>query len=94
MMKKSEDDEIILDLSEIFRIIKKRLWIIILITILAVGASLTLSLYVMTPVYEAESSIIIGSERQENYEAGYGYSYNDVMMYEKIYNHLKEDFGF
>lgn len=83
-MGKGVEHEIILDLSEIFRIIKKRFLIIILITALAVGASVVLSLYVMTPVYEAESSIIIGKERQESHEAGDAYSYNDVMMYEKM----------
>lgn len=54
------------------------------ITALAVGTSAALSFYVMTPLYEAESSIIIGKERQENQEAGYTYSYSDVMMYEKM----------
>lgn len=83
-MGKDMEHEIILDLSEIFGIIKKRLWIIILITTLAVGASAVLSIYVMTPVYEAESSVIIGKERQENQETGYAYSYSDVMMYEKM----------
>lgn len=78
------EHEIILDLGEIFRIIKKRFLIIILITALAVGTSVVLSLYVMTPVYEAESSIIIGKERQESHEVGDAYSYNDVMMYEKM----------
>lgn len=83
-MRKSDSDEILLDLGEIFAVIKKRLWIIILITILAVGTSLALSLYVMPPVYEAECSIIIGSEHQDDYESGNTYSYNDVMMYEKM----------
>ena len=83
-MGKSMEHEIVMDLDEIFRILKKRFWIIILITALAVGASVVLSLYVMTPLYEAESSIIIGKERQENQEVGYAYSYSDVMMYEKM----------
>lgn len=82
-MGKGMEHEIILDFSEIFRILKKRFMIIILITTLAALASAVFSRYVMTPVYVAESSIIIGKE-QENHEVGYSYSYNDVMMYEKM----------
>ena len=83
-MRNGAEHEIILDLSEIFGIIKKRFLIIFLITTFAVATSAVISLYIMTPVYEAESSIIIGKEQQENNEAGYAYSYNDVMMYEKM----------
>lgn len=82
-MGKGMEHEIILDFSEIFRILKKRFMIIILITTMAALASAVFSRYVMTPVYVAESSIIIGKE-QENHEVGYSYSYNDVMMYEKM----------
>ena len=83
-MRNGAEHEIILDLSEIFGIIKKRFLIIFLITTFAVAASAVISFCVITPVYEAESSIIIGKEQQANSEAGYAYSYNDVMMYEKM----------
>lgn len=83
-MGKDMEHEIMLDLGEIFRIIKKRFLLISLITAMAVGVSILLTLYVMTPVYEAESSIIIGKEREEEHEVGNDYSYNDVMMYEKM----------
>lgn len=49
-----------LDLKEIMHIIRKRLWFIVLVTILAVGAGGVISLFVLEPVYRASATIIVG----------------------------------
>lgn len=76
------EQEITLDLREIFQIIKKKLWIIILITILSVAASGVVSYYVLTPSYEANATIIIGNSSKASEE--YGYDYSDVMMFQQL----------
>ena len=49
-----------MDLNEIMHIILKRLWFIVLVTILAVGAGGVISLFVLEPVYRASATIIVG----------------------------------
>ena len=55
-----ESREAELDLKEIMHIIRKRLWFIVLVTILAVGAGGVISLFVLEPVYRASATIIVG----------------------------------
>lgn len=76
------EQEMTLDLREIFQIIRKRLWIILLITILSVTASGVVSYYVLTPSYEASTTIIIGNSPKQAKE--YGYDYSDVLMYQQL----------
>lgn len=76
------EQEITLDLREIFQIIRKGLWIILLITILSVAASGAVSFYLLTPSYEASSTIIIGNSSKLSEE--YGYDYNDVLMFQQL----------
>ncbi|MCX7884258.1 MAG: Wzz/FepE/Etk N-terminal domain-containing protein [Caloramator sp.] len=74
------EGESTLDLREIFAIIKKRKWIIILITLSLTIISGVLSFYVLSPIYEASVSVLIGKmpDNQQQIE------YNDVMMYQKL----------
>lgn len=76
------EQEITLDLREIFQIIRKGLWIILLITILSVAASGAVSYYLLTPSYEASSTIIIGNSSKLSEENGY--DYNDVLMFQQL----------
>ncbi|MDF2672911.1 MAG: capsular biosynthesis protein [Clostridiales bacterium] len=76
------EQEMTLDLREIFQIIRKGLWIILLITIISVGASGVVSYYVLTPSYEASTTIIIGNSPKQAEE--YGYEYSDVLMYQQL----------
>ena len=77
-----QEQEMTLDLREIFQIIRKRLWIILLITILSTSASGTVSYYLLTPSYEASTTIIIGNSPKQ--AAEYGYEYSDVLMYQQL----------
>lgn len=76
------EQEITLDLREIFQIIRKGLWIILLITITSVAVSGAVSYYLLTPSYEASSTIIIGNYSKLSEE--YGYDYNDVLMFQQL----------
>ena len=48
-----------LSLQEIAGIIKKRLWIIIILTIISIGISAGISYYVLTPIYQAQTQILV-----------------------------------
>lgn len=52
-----------IDLKEYFQIIKKRAWIIALITSVAVVISAIISFFVLSPVYEASTTLIVNSDK-------------------------------
>lgn len=74
-------DQNVIDLNEFFYIIKKRKAIIISITLAAVIIVGIISYFVMSPVYESSSTVIIGSENHTEDSAN---KYNDVMMYQQL----------
>ena len=57
--------EEVIDLREYFGIIKKRFWIIALITVIATVISGVISFFVLKPVYEAKSTLIVNTEKYE-----------------------------
>ena len=75
------EHEVTIDLREIWEIIKKRLGLIIIITLLATIASGLVSWFLLEPIYETKSSIIIGKPMEQQ---GEKIQYNDVMMYQKL----------
>ena len=54
-----------IDLREYFHIIKKRAWIIALITVLAMITSGIISFFVLSPVYEANTTLIVNTEQSK-----------------------------
>lgn len=54
-----------IDLREYFYIIKKRAWIIALITVLAMLTSGIISFFVLSPVYEANTTLIVNTEQNK-----------------------------
>lgn len=52
-----------IDLKEYFQIIKKRAWIIVLITSVAVIISAIISFFVLSPVYESNTTILVNSDK-------------------------------
>jgi len=54
------DTELEIDLREYIHIIQKRLWLIILVTVLAVAASGVISFFVLNPVYQASTTVMVG----------------------------------
>lgn len=71
-----------MELMEYFNIIKKRILLVVLITIGATALSAVLSYFVITPTYKADISVIIG--KTENDFQSPQVSYNDVIMYQKL----------
>ena len=65
-----------IDLREYFEIIKKRFWIIALITTIAIVVSGAISFFVLTPVYEAKSTLIVNTEKNEETQMITGDQFN------------------
>ncbi|AND83735.1 capsular biosynthesis protein [Clostridium tyrobutyricum] len=74
-----EDEEMTLDLQDFFYIIKKRLKLIVLITLACAVISGLLSVFLIKPTYEASSSIIVGKPTNNIKTDN-----NDVMMYQNL----------
>ena len=64
------------DLREYFGIVKKRFWIIALITTIAIVVSGAISFFVLTPVYEAKSTLIVNTEKNEETQMITGDQFN------------------
>ena len=75
------EQEVTIDLREIWGIIRKRASLIIIVTLLATIASGIISWFLLDPIYETQSSIIIGKPVEQQ---GEKIQYNDVMMYQKL----------
>ena len=54
-----------IDLREYFSIIKKRFWIIALITVVAMVVSGVISFFMLSSVYEAKSTLIVNTEKSQ-----------------------------
>lgn len=53
-------------LQEIAKIIKKRLWLIIILTVTSIGIAAGISYYVLTPVYQAQTQILVNQNNDTN----------------------------
>ena len=71
-----------MEIIEYFNIIKKRMLLIILVTIGATVLSGVLSYFVITPTYKSDISVIIG--KIESASSVSQDNYNDVIMYQKL----------
>ena len=54
-----------IDLREYFSIIKKGFWIIAIITVVAMVVSGVISFFMLSPVYESKSTLIVNTEKSE-----------------------------
>ena len=74
------EEEITLDLRDLFRVLRKRMKLIAIITIVCTLISGIMSFFVIPPTYEAKTSIIVGKlEGQEG-----NLQNNDVVMYQNL----------
>lgn len=76
---KVEEMEVI-DLREYVDIIRKRIWIILLITAIAVITSAVVSFFILDPVYETYTTMMVGKTKSQ--EAMIEYS--DVLLSQKL----------
>lgn len=65
-----------IDLREYFAIIKKRSWIIALITTIAVIVSAVISFFILKPVYQANATLIVNTEKNEETQMITGDQFN------------------
>lgn len=57
-----------IDLREYFQVIRKRAWIIVLITVIAMITSGLISFFVLSPVYEANTTLIVNADQNKESE--------------------------
>jgi polysaccharide biosynthesis transport protein len=70
-----------LEFKNYISIIRKRLWLIVIITSFMMAATAIFSLFIMTPVYEAKATLIIGHATQtQDQKIGY----DDILMFQKL----------
>lgn len=77
-----------IDLKQLFGIIKKRFWLIALLTIIAATISGVVSFFILTPVYEANTQILVNQAKsKEQFYSSYELqtnvqliqTYNDII---------------
>lgn len=76
-MEQRYDDEIEIDLMEIFMVLLHYIWIIAIAAVLVGGAAFALSRFVITPTYESTTRILV-LNRQE--AAGGSLTYSDLQL--------------
>lgn len=76
------NEEITIDFRYLMQIIKKRISIILVITLLSTAVSAVLSFYVIKPTYEAQVSVVIG--RDNNGKMDGTLNDNDVYMFQQL----------
>ncbi|NEW01039.1 capsular biosynthesis protein [Bacillus megaterium] len=54
-----------ISLRELFQVLRKRLWLIVLITIIAATVSAVISFFVLTPVYQSKTQILINQAKND-----------------------------
>lgn len=71
-----------LELLEYLYIIRKRIWIIVAVTVVAASISAVISIFFMKPVYESKATMIIGiTPNNKNTEQAH---VNDIVLYQKL----------
>lgn len=74
-----------MSLREYFLILQKRLWVIILITIVAVVASGIVSFFVLEPEYQTFTTLMVGKPKDyQNYDQKL--EYNELLLNQKLVN--------
>ena len=77
------EEEISLDLGDFIHILRKRIKLILLITILSTAVSGVLSYYVIKPTYEAKATIVVGKADADSKDKS-KYDYDDIMMFQNL----------
>ncbi|MBP1934970.1 YveK family protein [Ammoniphilus resinae] len=60
------EQETTIDLRELLEIIRKRIWIIALVTVLATVVSGIVSFFVLTPIYESSTQLLVNKSENKN----------------------------
>lgn len=89
-----------IDLKEYFQIIKKRAWIIVLITSVAIIVSAIISFFVLSPVYESNTTILVNSDKapgtnvittdQINVSEKLAVTYGEIIKSKSVLNEVED----
>lgn len=71
-----------ISLQELFFILRKRLWLIILLLVVSVVLSGLVSIYVLEPEYETFTTLMVG--RPKDYQVDSKIEYNDLLLNQKL----------
>lgn len=77
------EEEMTLDLRELFWILKKRVKLIISITAAATIIAGIISFFLIAPTYQCKVSLVVG-KGEASTSVSKNYDYNEVMMYQKL----------
>lgn len=78
------DETGVIDLRDIFYILKKRFWIIILAGIVAGAAGFAITKFGMTPVYQSSAMLIVNKDNSSISPGSQQVTYNDILMTQKL----------
>ncbi len=81
-----EQEEVYLDIRQLFKLFLKRWWIIGICVILCTAAAYSLVTYVMSPVYKASTTLYIGKNTDKIDDI----TYNDVMLGSQLVKDYRE----
>lgn len=73
-------------ITDIFKVLRKRILLILSLTIISTVFAGVISYYLITPQYVANSKLFIGKETSEDGN----YNTNDIMLYQKLLNTYSE----
>ncbi len=69
-----------IDLREIFEIIRKRIWIVALITVLSIAGSGIISYFILDPIFQTSTTLIVSKPNDEESMI----QYSDVLLSQKL----------
>lgn len=75
------DENLSYNLKDIFEVIRKKIWILIIITVLFTVLGGVISIFIISPEYEAQTSIIIGKNVEKD---NIDIQYDELLIYQKI----------
>lgn len=81
-----ENTEYEIDLREIFDMLKKRWFMIFSLTVVAVIAAGIISFFMMTPIYESSSTLLVNYKQNQETVM----TYSDIQMSQKLVNTYSE----
>ena len=70
-----------MDLRQIFNIILRRLWIIILVTVVATLSSGIINYFVLEDIYQASTTLMVSKTRDDQTT---NLQYNDILLNQKL----------
>lgn len=75
-----------MELTEYLDIVRKRLWIIVVVPVVAVILAAVVSFYILSPVYQANTTLYVG----KNIDTGNAIAYNDIMVGNQLVKDYRE----